>query len=82
MSPASRDLTGRRSLVEMKGQAPRVQGQEKSQAPGQIPPDQGPRHSYTLGTTLAWPFVGQKLVHQAQSQPAAGRPMAGPWRTE
>lgn len=41
----------RKSLVEMKDQTPKVQGKEKSQAPDQIAPDQGQRHSYPMGIT-------------------------------
>lgn len=59
MSPASLHLAGRKSLVEMKDQAPKVQGKEKIQAPAQIAPDQD------KGTATPWaspfitlPFVG------------------------
>ena len=91
MSPASPDLIGRKSLVEKQDQASKVQGKEKSQAPDQVSPDQGQRHSYPLGITsqtlrqaaLSIPLCGtalaQKLFHQAQSQPVAGQPMACPW---
>lgn len=91
MSPASPDLTGRKSLIEIKDQAPKVQGKEKSQGTDQIPPDQGQRHRHPLGITsqtlcqaaLSIPPCGttlaQKLFQQAQSQPVAGQPMACPW---
>lgn len=67
VSPASPDLTARKSLVEIKHQAPKVQGKKKSHAPGQVSPDQGQRHRYPLGIPslplvrlpLAHPFVGQ-----------------------
>lgn len=91
MYPASPDVIGRKSLVQIKYQAPKMQGKEKSWAPGQMSPDQGQRHSYLLGITsltlhqaalsipLGGTAVAQKLFHQAQSQ-LQGDPWPGPGR--